>query len=271
MPLVTTAYLQENQNRLKIIDCSWHMPNVNRNPENEYKLEHIPNSIFFDLDKNSRTDIDLPHMLVDSKTWENIISNLGINNNDEIVIYDNSDVISSCRCWYNFIYYGHNINLVNVLDGGLKKWILENKEITSELTKITKTNYKATSRTDLVKDKKQIDYNITQNKFYVIDARSKDRFEGKVSEPRPGLRSGSIPNSQCIPFNQVLNEDKTFKNKSDLKQLFNSNLNDLKNNNVVFSCGSGVTACVLAFAYYLINDTYEPKIYDGSWAEYGRI
>ncbi|MEL1223897.1 MAG: rhodanese-like domain-containing protein [Candidatus Neomarinimicrobiota bacterium] len=271
MPLVTTTYLQENLNRLKIIDCSWHMPNVNRNPENEYKLEHIPNSIFFDLDKNSRTDIDLPHMLVDSKTWENIISNLGINNNDEIVIYDNSDVISSCRCWYNFIYYGHNINLVNVLDGGLKKWILENKEITSELTKITKTNYKATSRTDLVKDKKQIDDNITQNKFSVIDARSKDRFEGKVSEPRPGLRSGSIPNSKCIPFNQVLNEDKTFKNKSDLKQLFNSNLNDLKNNNVVFSCGSGVTACVLAFAYYLINDTYEPKIYDGSWAEYGRI
>ena len=271
MPLVTTAYLQENQNRLKIIDCSWHMPNVNRNPENEYKLEHIPNSIFFDLDKNSRTDIDLPHMLVDSKTWENIISNLGINNNDEIVIYDNSDVISSCRCWYNFIYYGHNINLVNVLDGGLKKWILENKEITSELTKITKTNYKATSRTDLVKDKKQIDDNITQNKFSVIDARSKDRFEGKVSEPRPGLRSGSIPNSQCIPFNQVLNEDKTFKNKSDLEQLFNSNLNDLKNNNVVFSCGSGVTACVLAFAYYLISDTYEPKIYDGSWAEYGKI
>ena len=75
MPLVTTTYLQENQNRLKIIDCSWHMPNVNRNPEIEYKLEHIPNSIFFDLDKNSRTDIDLPHMLVDSKTWENIISN----------------------------------------------------------------------------------------------------------------------------------------------------------------------------------------------------
>ena len=141
MPLVTTTYLQENQNRLKIIDCSWHMPNVNRNPENEYKLKHIPNSIFFDLDRNSRTDIDLPHMLVDSKTWENIISNLGINNNDEIVIYDNSDVISSCRCWYNFIYYGHDINLVNVLDGGLKKWILENKEITSEVTKITKTIY----------------------------------------------------------------------------------------------------------------------------------
>ena len=153
----------------------------------------------------------------------------------------------------------------------LKKWILENKEITSEVTKITKTNYKATSRTDLVKDKKQIDENIIQNKFSVIDARSKDRFEGKVSEPRPGLRSGSIPNSQCIPFNQVLNEDKTFKNKFDLEQLFNSNLNDLKNNNVVFSCGSGVTACVLAFAYYLISDTYEPKIYDGSWAEYGKI
>ena len=114
MPLVTTTYLSENLNRVKIIDCSWHMPNVNRDGQKEYDIKHIPGAIFFDLDKNSRTDTDLPHMLVNKKDWEKIVSNMGINNNDEIIIYDNSDVISSCRCWYNFVYYGHDINLVSV-------------------------------------------------------------------------------------------------------------------------------------------------------------
>ena len=141
MPLVTTTYLSENLNRVKIIDCSWHMPNVNRDGQKEYDLKHIPGAIFFDLDKNSITDTDLPHMLVNKEDWEKIVSKMGINNNDEIVIYDNSDVISSCRCWYNFIYYGHDINLVNVLDGGLKKWILENKITNSQKQQLTQSNY----------------------------------------------------------------------------------------------------------------------------------
>ena len=130
MPLVTTTYLSENLNRVKIIDCSWHMPNVNRDGQKEYDLKHIPGAIFFDLDKNSRTDTDLPHMLVNKKDWEKIVSNMGINNNDEIIIYDNSDVISSCRCWYNFVYYGHDINLVSVLDGGLKSLSKANFKLT---------------------------------------------------------------------------------------------------------------------------------------------
>ena len=105
----------------------------------------------------------------------------------------------------------------------------------------------------------------------MIDARSKERFEGKVQEPRKGLRSGSIKNSFCIPFNQCLNEDKTFKSKEDLKLIFETCVKNIKEKNIVFSCGSGVTACVLALAYSLINDKYHPCIYDGSWAEYGII
>ena len=127
MSLVNTDWLEQNIKKVKIIDCSWHMPQTKRNGYDEYQKEHITNAIFFDLDKNSNKNTDLPHMLTDLKSWEKIIGEMGINNNDEIVIYDNSDVISSCRCWYNLIFFGHNPNLVHVLDGGFKKWKIENK------------------------------------------------------------------------------------------------------------------------------------------------
>ena len=146
MSLVTTKWLEDNLDKIKIIDCSWHMPQTNRNGFEEYKKQHIKNSIFFDLDKNSKKNTDLPHMLTDKNSWENIVSEMGIKNDDKIVVYDNSDVISSCRCWYNFIYFGHNPKLIHVLDGGLKKWIMENKPITSNLTLIVRSNYKANEK-----------------------------------------------------------------------------------------------------------------------------
>ena len=101
-------------------------------------------------------------MLTDLYSWEKIVSNMGIKNEDRIVIYDNSDVISSCRCWYNFIYFGHNPNLVHVLDGGLKKWKNEKRITTDTSTKIKNSNYFATEKKELVKNKKQIDINILQ-------------------------------------------------------------------------------------------------------------
>ena len=249
MSLVDTSWLENNIDKVKIIDCSWHMPQTQRNGFEEYTEEHIPNAIFFDLDKNSKLDTDLPHMLTDTKSWEKIMSNMGIENNDRIVVYDNSDVISSCRCWYNLIYYGHDPKLVHVLDGGLKKWKKENKE--------------------LVKNKKQIDENINSHEFNVVDARSRERFEGKVAEPRKGLRSGSIKNSFCLPFSELVNEDHTFVSKDKIMEKFKSFKFD-HDKNLVFSCGSGVTASVLALAYSLINAKYMPIIYDGSWAEYGK-
>ncbi len=271
MSLVETDWLEKNINSVKIIDCSWHMQQTKRNGLEEYMDQHIPNSVFFDLDANSKKGTNLPHMLVNQNDWEQIVSKMGIKNEDKIVIYDNSDVISSCRCWFNFIYFGHNPQLVHVLNGGLKKWIRENKEVTNDVASIEISDYKSFEKKKLVKKKEQIDLNIADQYFKVIDARIKERFDGKVPEPRKGLRSGCIKNSFCIPFNLCLREDKTFKNKKDLKLIFETSLKNINEKNIVFSCGSGVTACVLALAYSLINDKYLPCIYDGSWAEYGLI
>ena len=125
--LVTTEWLEKNINEVKILDATWCLPNSSRNAEEEFKENHIKNSIFFDIDKNSKKNSSLPHMLPSNKEWGNIVSNLGINNSDHIIIYDNSDVFSSCRVWYTFIYFGHNTDLVSVLDGNFTKWLKENR------------------------------------------------------------------------------------------------------------------------------------------------
>ena len=105
MSLVETEWLEKNINDVKIIDCSWHMPLKKRNGYEEYIKEHISGSLFFDLDKNSQKNTTLPHMLTDKNNWEKIVSQMGISQSDNIIIYDNSDVVSSCRCWFNFIYF----------------------------------------------------------------------------------------------------------------------------------------------------------------------
>ena len=198
MSLVETEWLEKNIDNVKIIDCSWHMPQTKRDGLKEYKDQHIQNAIFFDLDENSKKNIELPHMMVEIKDWEKIISKMGINNEDKIIVYDNSDVISSCRCWFNFIYFGHNPKLVHVLNGGLKKWIKENRKTKNNISNIQISKYKSFEKKELIKNKKLIDQNIDEQKFKVIDARSKERFEGKIPEPRKGLRSGSIKNFTSI-------------------------------------------------------------------------
>ena len=177
---------------------------------------------------------------------------MGIENNDRIVVYDNSDVISSCRCWYNLIYYGHDPKLVHILDGGLKKWKIENKSTDNKNVTTQTSKYTCKENIELVKNKKQIDENIDKQEFNVVDARSRERFEGKVAEPRKGLRSGSIKNSFCLPFSELINEDHTFVSKDKIIEKFKS-FKFEQNKNIVFSCGSGVTASVLALAYSLMN------------------
>ena len=157
MTLVSTDWLNENLKKVKIIDASWHLVK-NRNAIEEYNTEHIENAIFFDLDRNSNQKKILPHnhFLPLKSEHEKILSEMGILNNDRIIIYCNSDLISSCRVWFQLLYFGHNPSLVSVLNGGMKKWKLEGRKVTNAKTKTTPSKYIASENINMVKIKSEI-------------------------------------------------------------------------------------------------------------------
>tara|TARA_Y100000741_G_scaffold345623_1_gene311235 strand:- start:2886 stop:3710 length:825 start_codon:yes stop_codon:yes gene_type:complete len=271
MSLISTNLAEKNLTDFKIIDASWHLPSESRDPYLEYEQDHIPNSVFFDLDDTSEKDTDLPHMLPSEEKWSESISRLGISNNDKILIYDNSKLYSACRCWFSLLYFGHDIEKLYILNGGLKKWKQENKTTTNEKTNIARSNYKAQEKSSYVFKMRQINENVKSNNFVVVDARSLKRFNGDIDEPRKGLRKGNIKNSICLPYGECINQTTNeFKTNHELKLIFEKIMKIKNNNKFVFTCGSGVTASVLAYAYRIINNQYEPIIYDGSWSEYGK-
>ena len=277
MSLISTEFLNDNLNKVKIFDASWHISSK-RNAKKEYEEKHIKGAMFWDIDEHSDKDSPYPHMMSNSDYWTRMLWSFGIQNEDFIIVYDYSDIYSACRLWFALKYFGHK--KVSVLDGGMKKWLKENrptnKEVGKDLGKFSsidklnpKNKYKVSENTEWIKNKKQIDENIKTPSFQTVDARSRERFEGKVDELRPGLKRGCIPGSKNIPFQDCINsKTNTFKTKSELIKIFNENNIDYFKP-VVFSCGSGVTACVLSMAYSLISDK-NTMIYDGSWSEYGK-
>ena len=216
MNLVSTDWLDRNLNKVKIFDASWHMPNSKRNAKKEYEEKHIKGAIFWDVDEHSDKDSPYPHMMSNSDYWTRMLWSFAIKNEDHVVVYDHSDTYSSCRLWFALKYFGHQ--KVSVLDGGMKKWLAENRltdnKINKDLGKFsnidklnTENKYKVKEKTDLIKNKKQIDENLKKNQFQTVDARSRERFEGKIDEPRSGLRRGCIVGSKNLPFKDCINSD----------------------------------------------------------------
>ena len=268
MGLVSTDWLRKNfiNKNIKILDCSWHMPTTQRSGKLEFEQTHIPGSIFFDIDEFSDKNSEFPHTILPGDIFSEMISNLGISNQDHIVVYDSLGIFSSPRVWWMFQYFGHKE--VSILDGGLVKWLKEKKEIeTGKGKKYPKTNFKVTENKSMLKIYDDIKNNIINNQFQVIDARSKGRFLGTDPEPRANLKSGSIQNSINLPWNECIDpETKCFLDKSLLEKKFKA-LKIKLDQPVVFSCGSGVSACVIGKAFNIVNNN-EPIIYDGSWSEW---
>ncbi len=265
-PLVSTAWLSENfkDPDLVILDASLES-NV-ANLEVKYPDLQIKGARFFDFknvfaDKNS----PLPNMLPTTTFFEKECRKLGINTTSKVIVYDNVGVYASPRVWWMFKAMGHAS--IAVLDGGLTDW--KDKGLNcepKEETKVKGGNFIANFRPELVRNSLQILENISLKNEIVIDARSNDRFKGLIPETRENLKSGHIPNSLNLPFLEVIQHGK-FRSKAELLLVFKKLL--LKEKDLVFTCGSGITACILQLAAEIIGIT-NTSIYDGSWTDWGQ-
>ena len=253
------------KSNVKILDATFFLPDSGLNAEEEYKKKHIPNSVFFDINKIADPKNPLPHMIPSKELFSIMMQNLGINNQDEIIIYDNSPLLSSARAWFLFRYFGHEN--IFILNGGLKNWEKSGGEITNKKTIITKGDFQSKNeKKDLVVDLKQMISVSNNNSKSILDARSYKRFTGEAKEPRPGLLSGHIPNSKNLPSSDLVTNDGFLKSIEELNKIFsNNNFNNTEQ--IIATCGSGVSACVISVALYCLGRKDVP-IYDGSWTEW---
>ena len=265
--LVSTNWVYKNLNnrRLVILDCSWHMSQEKRNSKKEYETMHIKNAYFFDIDKISDIKTNLPHMLPSQSKFEKKVRSFGINQNSLIGAYDVKGIFSSPRVWWMFKYFGHNN--IFVLNGGLKKWLKEKKPVTNKKTYFKKGNFISQLSKELLVTKNEVLESINRKNSLTFDARHKDRFNGKVKEPRKGLRSGHIPGSKNIFWGNLINRKGTLVSKKKINNLFNKF--PIKNKKIITSCGSGITACILSLSL-LHGPKIQTSVYDGSWAEWGQ-
>jgi thiosulfate/3-mercaptopyruvate sulfurtransferase len=251
---------------LRIVDASWYMPADKRDTKSEFKAAHIPGSIFFDIDEISDRGSPYPHMLPSTEQFVEAVSALGIGNDDQVVVYDSNGIFSAARVWWMFRVFGHDN--VKVLNGGLPKWKAENKPLESGDSKIKPALFTTHFRPTLLRSLTQMQKNVATKHEQVVDARSAGRFKGTEPEPRPGLGSGHIPGSSNVFFKECLSAPyNTLKPVNELRAIYeNKKIDYLKP--MIASCGSGVTACILALALYELGNK-EVAIYDGAWAQWG--
>lgn len=268
-PLVETSWLAARLGApdVRIVDASWRLPGASGSARADFERRRIPGAVFFDLDRISDQETDLPHMLPSTAHFSASVGELGINARDAVVVYDEAGIFSSARVWWTFRVFGHE--RVAVLNGGLKKWIAEGRPLeTTASASPTRAIYVAGPARDLVRNADDVRMALADDRAVVLDARPAARFDGAKPEPRAGLRSGHMPGAQSLPYASLLDDDGRMKSVDQLTELFCS-LDVAAGDPVIATCGSGVTAAVIALAIERIG-AGAPAIYDGSWAEWGR-
>ena len=266
-PLVSTEWLAARLGhpRLVVLDGSWHMPQLKRDAREEFAAAHLPGARFFDIDAIADQRTSLPHMLPAAPQFAEQVGALGIGTGDLVVVYDTRGVISAARVWWTFRAMGHD--RVAVLDGGLPLWRAEGRPVESGHRAAGPRRLKARLRPALVRTLEQMRDNLEAPREQVLDARSRGRFAGTEPEPRAGLRGGHIPKSLNLPYDAMYRPDGTLLPREELRRRFESSGLDLERP-VVTTCGSGVTASVLALGLHAIG-TKAVAVYDGSWSEWG--
>jgi len=250
---------------LRIVDASKHLPEAGRDARAEYEDGHIPGAVFMNLDDLVDPAAPIENTLPLPDGFASRMEALGIGDGSRIVLYDDSAVKTSARAWFMLRMFG--AHHVAILDGGLQAWIAAGQPLDKGVETRRHRHFTAWSDPAQVRSKAQVLANIASKAEQVIDARGAPRFTGAVPESRPGLASGHIPGSLNVPYTALYNSDGTFKSPADLRAVFAAAGVDLSRP-VITSCGSGVTACVVAFALHLIGKD-DVALYDGSWSEWG--
>jgi thiosulfate/3-mercaptopyruvate sulfurtransferase len=267
-PLVSTEWLASRlaDPDIRIVDTTWFLPGAGRDGRAEYEEGHIPGAVFWDIDEIADKSSGLPHTMPTEDDFERHMERLGIGNDTDVVLYDALGLFTAARPWWMLRAMGHDH--VAILDGGLPKWKAENRPLSQDEAAPRSGRFNASLNMSFFHDINDLKDNIKTKEKQVLDARSAARFAGSEPEPRPGCRAGHIPGSLNAPYDLLLDPDtKTVLPADRLKAVFQGSGVD-PSRPVVTTCGSGVTACMLALGLHLTGRR-DVAVYDGSWAEWG--
>lgn len=267
-PVVSPAWLAERLEApdIRVIDATWFMPSDPRDAKALYAERRIPGAVFFDIDEIADTESDLPHMLPAPEKFASRMKKRGIGDGTRVVVYDNQGIFSAARVWWTFRVMGHED--VVVLDGGFPAWERAGYEIeTGPPQQRMERHFTPRVRADLVRDLSDMRRAIEDGRTPIFDARPAPRFRGETPEPRAGLKSGHMPGARSVPSGTLVGEDGALKSAEELQRLFDAAGADTSKN-AVCTCGSGVTAAIIALALARLG-RWDAAIYDGSWAEWG--
>ena len=265
--LVSTEWLAAHLSDpdLRVLDGSYYLPDAGRDARAEYDAAHIPGARFFDIDDVSDHRSSLPHMAPPVEKFMSRMRKMGVGDGHQIVVYDGMGLFSAARVWWMFRLLGKTD--IAVLDGGFPKWQAEGHPV-EDLPPVIRDRHMTTSRQNqMVKDVTQVASASKLGDYVIVDARAPERFRGEAPEPREGLRSGHIPNSRNVFYRDLLNPDGTMKEPDVMRGIFEAAGVDLAKP-AILSCGSGVTAAILALAMERMGKT-DHAVYDGSWSEWG--
>jgi thiosulfate/3-mercaptopyruvate sulfurtransferase len=267
-PLVSVAWLQQHldHDNLLLFDASWHMPATGRDGFAEWQQERISGARFFDFDgRICDLQSSLPHMLPDADGFTRELQRLGLNQDSSVVIYDSTGMFSSTRAWWMLSVMG--CANAALLDGGLPAWKAQGLATEGDIDEhaYPRGDFRARLDARRVADAATVLTALEDEQICVLDARPEPRFSGGADEPRAGLRRGHMPGAKNLPFAQLFDQG-LLRSEAELALLLEPLLD--KSSSAICSCGSGVTACILAFALHQIGFD-QVAVYDGSWSEWG--